>query len=251
MAMRLRRFTDEGLERANDLLDEIDAGGDSDVSGILTDDGLTEVLSQDEIVDMVPFETRFDAGRYLYELLYPLEDELGDVQRDKHLWTWLSLAWIDKLAPRDEDGVRHLGDRILWVPAVDDYRKYYRHYLAGPYRIFRAHADEPHRALGVLCTPPNRPGDVAEQIVSKQGVVTNPALMQVVTHLYYDDETETFKRGAAGRKGGSARRFRTVFDQLDLTWDLYGMEPEEILEVLPSEFDRFREEVPEGGGGAG
>ena len=35
-------------------------------------------------------------------------------------------------------------------------------------------------------------------------------------------------------------RFAEVLMQLDVVWDLYQMSPEELIAMLPPEFDRFR-----------
>jgi len=39
---------------------------------------------------------------------------------------------------------------------------------------------------------------------------------------------------------GTLYRFIDVIQQLDLTYDLYSMNGEEILGLLPPEFDRWR-----------
>jgi hypothetical protein len=127
------------------------------------------------------------------------------------------------------------------VPAVDDYKTYYRHLLAGPYRIYRAHQDDPSRVMAVLATAVEQPGDVVEQLASRQEIITSPPLMTAITTLYYRPAAGKLKSGAAGKGGGSARRLADVIQQFDLTWDVYGMDPSEFLTLLPSEFDRFKQ----------
>ncbi|MFO7599969.1 MAG: hypothetical protein R6X27_09205 [Candidatus Desulfacyla sp.] len=39
---------------------------------------------------------------------------------------------------------------------------------------------------------------------------------------------------------GTLYRFIDVVQQLDLTYDLYSMTGEQILQLLPNEFDRWR-----------
>ncbi|MFQ5653524.1 MAG: hypothetical protein ACE5GW_02190 [Planctomycetota bacterium] len=46
---------------------------------------------------------------------------------------------------------------------------------------------------------------------------------------------------AGGKGRGSARRLADLANQLDLTWDLHTMKAEELLEILPAEFDRFKD----------
>ena len=79
-----------------------------------------------------------------------------------------------------------------------------------------------------------------EQIASRLELVTNKAIMSIATELYIDEETDLPKRGAGGKSGGSPRRLADIFNQFDLTWDLYYMDKDHILQMLPAEFDRFR-----------
>ncbi len=238
----LRRFNQKGIDAAADLLDRIDAGEASDASQILDDPALTELIPDVGPVEVRPFANRLEAGEYFSVLLEPVAVKSGRIAlaRDKGLWTWLALAWMDVLAPLSDDGSRKLKAHNRWIPNVEDYRKYYRHLLAGPYLIYEAHKDDPGRALAVLATPVEKPGEVVEQFASRQEMITSVSLMAAITALYYDPARQQIKRGAAGKAGGSSRRLADVLGQFDVTWDIYGMPSDEILDLLPSEFDRFK-----------
>lgn len=237
--LALRRFTKAAMSSVAEALDRVDQGEVVDLVQLLEDPQLTEVIDAKTVVNVRPFSNRQDAAADLYHLLRPHEPAIADVEHDAALWTWLALAWIDILAPAETDGTRRLRARARWVANVDDYRKYYRHLLAGPYRIYRAHKDDPDRAMAVLATPVESPGDVVEQFASRQEIITNPNLMSAITALYYNPTTGKLKPGAAGKGGGSARRLVDVLQQFDVTWDIYGMEPGEIIGLLPGEFQRF------------
>lgn len=43
-----------------------------------------------------------------------------------------------------------------------------------------------------------------------------------------------------GKSRGTARRLADFCNQIDVTWDLYALEPDELLTRLPKEFERFR-----------
>ena len=94
----------------------------------------------------------------------------------------------------------------------------------------------------LLCGPVASPGDFNEQLASRLEFVTNKGVIQAANALYYDPDRGKHKRRASPnwRKPGTLRRFVDVVQQLDLTYDLYSMSGEEILELLPSEFDRYR-----------
>lgn len=117
-----------------------------------------------------------------------------------------------------------------------DWRRYYRHLAAGPYRVFLAHRDDPIRALAVLCQRPGRPGDLVEQLVSRQEIVTNPAIMAIASEFFVDPGTRR-PRPMASRKGaGGPRRLIGVLDQFALTWDLSQLSADQLKNMLPAEF---------------
>ena len=179
-----------------------------------------------------------EAARYLDAVLAGVTG--CDVERDIGLWTWLTLLYFDEVCPKDGNGRRKVYDRARYVPAVTNFRKSYRHLLAGPYRVFRAHRDEPSRALVLLCGPLNKPGEIVEQFVARQEIITNPHIVELTTTIYYDTASGSFKRGAGGSGAGSPRRLARVLDQFDVTWDLYWMSAPSMLAKLPKEFDKFR-----------
>ena len=128
----------------------------------------------------------------------------------------------------------------MWVPQVRDYRRYYRHLLAGPYRMYRAHREAPGDALILLGGPFGSHGEVVEQFASRLEIVTNRGLIQSLTTLYWDTPSKKLRRGAGGKDAGSARRLADVLLQFDLTWDLYSLNSASLLGLLPKEFDKFR-----------
>lgn len=236
----LRRFNERGIARFQRLLDEIRSSGDADIDAILWDDSLTDQLSADSVLDIHPFSNRREAGEYLYEVISTVPHDIDDVERDSGLWAWLAAAWMDHIAPL-KDGKRTLGATARWIPAVGDYRKYYRHLLAGPYQIYRAHRDDPDRAMVILATDVGSPGEVAEQLSARLEILSNGRFLEAATKLYYDEDQGSLKRGSGGKGPGSPRRLaKDIFEQFALTWDFYGMRAQEILSLLPSEFSRFR-----------
>lgn len=91
----------------------------------------------------------------------------------------------------------------------------------------------------MLCQPLDSPGDVVEQLASRQELVTNRGIMELATRLYVEPESLRQKRLAGGKGDGSARRLSDIIEQFDLTWDLYAASGEELATVMPKEFSRF------------
>ena len=231
--MKLRRFTETGISqfdnfRASPLRTE------EQLSAILDDPTYSVGVSPDIEVEQVNLPTRFVVGEYLYNLFDGVPP--SGVNLDVGTWTWLAAFYFGQLCPPGSPP----GDRPRWVPAMDNYRQYYRHLLAGPYQIYRAHSANPRRAMALLANSPHQPGDIAEQLASRQELVTNPSVMEVATRLYINPATDRPKRGAAGRGPGSSRRLAAILNQLDLTWDLYGLDPDKLLDLLPEEFEQFK-----------
>jgi hypothetical protein len=235
----MKRLNQLGIDRLNEFLDSLI--GDASVpvpSWILEDPETSQKLPTRIEISKGTLDTRLDAARYLNDLL--AGSGIPEIEKDIGLWAWLSLFFFDQLCPTDRSGQRKPGERARWIPATSNFRKYYRHLLAGPYRIFRAHRDDPERALALLCGPLHKPGEIAEQLAARQELVTNKAVVELVTTLYIDRATRKPRRGAASKGPGSARRLSDVLGQFDVSWDLYTMETFDLLAMMPEEFDRFR-----------
>jgi hypothetical protein len=205
---------------------------------LLTDESCTEILKQDIDIRQRSFKNRFEVGKFFNEIFAAVE--IKDIERDRGLWSWLALFYFEEICDTYPDGSPKPGERARWIPDIWNFRKYYRHLLASPFRIYNTYKNEPKTALVLLCKPHYRPGEVVEQLSAYQEVVTNSSLIKAATKLYVNDQNDGHKRGVAGKGPGSSRRLVDVISQLELTWDLYSLNANEILEILPSEFDRFK-----------
>lgn len=205
---------------------------------MLEDPALSDLLPGDVEVPKRSFANRLEAGKFFNELLDGAGIHL--TEGDKGLWTWLTLFYFDEVCPADGHGRRNPQDEARLLPILDNYQRFYRHLLLGPFLIVRAHRDQPERAIAMLCNPLWKPGEIVEQLASRKELVTNRGVVELATRLYYNPATGSFKRGAGSSVKGAPRRLAALFNQLDLTWYLYGMSADEVLNLLPKEFDRFR-----------
>ena len=237
--MKLRRFNRDGIAafaafRAR-LVAEPTMKPERDM---LEDAALTEIVSEQVEVELRPFSNRMEAGVFFNDLVK--RAGLSWPERDQGLWVWLTLFFFDAVCPADGNGKRDPQDEARLIAQVDNFQRFYRHLLMGPFLIVRAHEDNPERAMAFLCNPLWKPGEIAEQLASRKELVTNRAVTELATQLYFDPSKQTFRRGAGSSVKGAARRLAALLNQLDLTWYLYGMTAQEILGLLPKEFDRFR-----------
>jgi hypothetical protein len=237
--MKLRRLNDVGIARFGEFLDALKVDSDLEVPvSLLNDPSTSEDISTTVEVEQKTFSNRFVAASYLHEKFSA--SGLTDLEKDIGLWSWLSLFYFEQLCAIDSSGKRKPGERARWIPDISNWRKYYRHLLAGPYRIYRAHAANPESTIVLLSGNVNQPGELAEQIASRQELVTNRAVLEAASKMYISAETRRPRRGASGKSAGSARRLAEVLNQFDVTWDLYSMNSGELLTMLPPEFDKFR-----------
>lgn len=236
--MRLQRFNDEGLQRFHHFLDALSADPAQVIpSDLLTDASCVVPLRPVVEIESRQFVNRMEAATYLDACLADVT--CCDVQRDVGLWTWLTLLYFDQVCPANANGRRKPNERAWYVPAFDDAFRHYRHVLAGLWRIYRAHRDDPRRAMVFLYQPLHKLNHFYYQLASRQERVTNPAVIAAATRLYLSPQDQA-RTGASGEGPGGVFRFAALMNQLDLTWDLYEMTADRILEMLPAEFDRFR-----------
>jgi hypothetical protein len=242
----VRRFTDRGIEQFEVQID-LSGGGEKPadfreaakaIKGMLKDSSLTKEAIKERPFKVRRFDSRWDAAHFFLELLEPLKGACSGIERDRGLWTWLTASFWEEIT-KEANGTRKIGERARHV-LQSDWSDYHRHLLAGPYGLLINHEDDPERLRAALANAVESPGDVVAQITGTQYLVSSKSVLEVFTSLYYDEGAKQNKRHAAGKGPGSARRLADVLGQLQLTYDIHRMPSDQILKLLPSEFDKFR-----------
>ena len=153
------------------------------------------------------------------------------------LWAWLTFILRDHLFKRDVSGRRKIGEIHRWYPGdPNDWQKSQRHLLRMPVQLLYSLGDD---ADHLLCGHPSVLPEIREQLTSQQDMF-NSTFQRVARSLYFDNANGALKRGAGGKGRGSPRRLAKVRQQLDVTWDLEDLNFEQIIELLPNEFERFK-----------
>ena len=238
-AVTLKSFNADGIDRAHRLLDWVADNPRSEPdTSFLNDENLIEQNFGVEFEVGKAFSSRLDVASHIHDKLNGSDVE--SPERNKGLWVWLSIFFFDQLCPPNSKGIRKPGERARWIPDLTSWKRYYRHLLVGPYRIYAAHKNEPDLLVAILANEPSKSGDLYEQIASRQQLITNRNVVGTINQLYYDEEAGKLKRGAGGKERGGARRLADTLNQFDLTYDLYSVDSLKLLELLPKEFSRFR-----------
>lgn len=235
MARKARVLTREGIDRFRSYLAELREGSSADPPRDLLDDPAASAPFEPErMVDTSIPETRLEAARCLDSVF----GGITGVEEHVGLWTWLSLLYFDVVCPRRPDGGRSPGRDYRHV-LEPGYRAGHRHLLAGPFLVYHLHGEEGRLLLSSRL---HRENVFHHELASRQVFISNPSIIRAASLLYLDRRKGTPRRGGADPKRGpgTLRRFVDLLQQMDVNYDLYSMDAEAILELLPEEFDSWK-----------
>jgi hypothetical protein len=98
------------------------------------------------------------------------------------------------------------------------------------------------RSRFMLCREPGIRGEITEQLMARQDLLTSRGVIELASTLYFDSETGSYKRGAAARSTpGCIARYIAWLQQIMLTYDIFSMSEADLASLLPPEFGRFRD----------
>lgn len=238
--MEIRRFTDKGIELFRAYLSELREGLTSPPPyHLLNGPETSEPARGEGQIEQHRFHTRLELARYLDNALSGLGND--SLEMDVHLWSWLSLFYFDQVCPAEKNGVRRPGRdyRHILEPG---YPYGHRHLICGSYLVYSTYGLHEELSRLLLCTPLPIENKFHHELAVRQNFITNRGILEAAHKLYFDESTNKPKRGATVKKKipGTLYRFIDVIQQYDLTYDLYSMSGEEVLDLLPPEFNKWR-----------
>lgn len=186
-------------------------------------------------LDALDLGDRLKTAKGLDDIVKALE--LKSAERDKGFWTWCSAYLFDRLCKKN-GGRYKPGELAIWVAEPDNWKRYYRHYLASIWQVYAAHRDIEDQLVVLLNGPVYTPGELWGQIAANQKLITNRSMIGAIFHLFWDKKNSKRKRGSGG---SASRRLSQVLKQFECTYDFYAMQSDDLVELLPREFDRFKE----------
>lgn len=234
--MKLRRLNNTGLARFEEYITNQRGGTESNIPYYLLD---SEEFSEsvDLIVDVDRdrnFDTRYQMGTYLIELFKNV-----DIQKyigDSGFWSWFALLWFEQLCPKRQ-GKLSPSKPYNYILS-HNYNHRPRHAIYITWQLVNRYGED---ARFMLCKEPSTRGELTEQLMARQEILSSEAAIRLASSLYFDFEAGTFKRGSASRKrAGCVSRYISWLQQLQLTFDIFSMTKKELEDLLPGEFDGFR-----------
>ena len=236
-----RTLTPDGFVLAREFLASVRADPTADalpMDELLFDDRYSAALPRAPDVERIAINTRRDAAVYLGPRLEPIQRDIAD---HAGFWSWLGMYYFAETAPRDRNGVVKLSplDETFVVHDGEDrsYQRRYRHYLWSAWRLQQAHGAS---ADFLLDERINSFGDIADRVFSYSRIFNANGIVQLILRLYTVDGRQ---KPRFGRAPGGLRHLIRVLDQLERTYDVYGMPAEALMRILPREFDPWRPEV--------
>ena len=235
--MQLRLLNENGLIRWRETLEESRRLGQpvwKIPRGLLTDERASSAAPVTVEVPERSFATAWEAAECLARVLSPVPAALlesADGRGNPGLWGWLTLFYFDTLCPSVPNALyRYIPETTGSTAGL----RYYRHLLAGPYRLYQQLGEHARPALE---SPPWEHNTLYLALENHFDLIQNPGLAEAMNVLYTDRATGRMRRGATRADApGSLPRFFHVLAQLELTYDLLGMTADDLLELLPGEF---------------
>lgn len=239
----LRRLNETGISAFRAWL--ADGAPGEAPADLLTLPSSSEALSTSVEIDERQFASRFELGEYLNERLGKMA--FSQIAFDTGIWDWLTLFWFDQIAPANAHGERSLREIARYSQDAGG-RRWSRHVVRMSWLSVHNHQSN---ARYFLSTPLGKHTDVLEQIAGQQEIFGSKAAVALGSSLYWDEEAGVLKKGAGGKSAGSPRRLSRFMKQIRMTYDPEATEPDQLLHLLPKEFNRWRQvSTPDGEAGS-
>ena len=232
--MMVKRLIEAGLKEFSDFIEDIRNGSKRNTPFDLLDSEFSSEPINIEIeIERFEPETRYHLGRYINDVLegHEIQPLLGDCG----FWSWLALYWFDDLCPQNANGTRKPSETYSYILSVD-WKHRPRHAIYMTWQLVRDYGETSRfmisRELPVR-------GEIVEQLMGRQKYLSCEGVIHAAAELYYDKATKTFKRGSTSG-AGAIRRYATWLRQIEVTYDLFSINKEGLMALLPPEYNRFR-----------
>jgi len=235
--MHLRIMLQEGVQKFAQYINDLKINPSLQRPDLNSEPSSEKFSTEIPVDETKVFNSKIELAEYLHACFTSKSLKREDVLPLNGIWTWLAYIWFDQFAP-SRAGTREIKEDAKYL-CSSDYRDYYRHFVAGPYSIYSLHGHDNSRIF--LYSSVNQHNDFIEQFASRQFIISHRNIVEAISRLYFDYQKGQPKTGAQSRtRPGNIRRFVSVIQQFELTYDIYTMDPARILELLPDEFNHWK-----------
>lgn len=235
-SIRVRSFTPEGTSAFANLILAKPHNIVSEVRKLIQVSSLTQETGAD--IEIRDPKNRLGMAKILWEV-FGEQGLLYSRRRDRDLWNWVAAAYFETLLNSDIriNVNRKIGGVDRWIMSGSVLYAH-RHLVSGPFFAYEANISDPKRAMCQLSTPVTEPGELVERISGKREL-SSGSPCHLATLMYYDSEKGVLRPGLT-TPPGNPKKFGTYFKQIERTLDFESMDASALLEVLPSNFDKWK-----------
>lgn len=182
--MKLHFFTKDGLTEFSQNLLLIKSGltMDLDKDQLFSNINVRKHRVDIDLPEFNPSTSKYDFIVSLTTILEPIE--LRKEFYNSNLWSWLSAYYFDLVCPPEGDR-RYPKAEERHILSPENWRRYYRHLIAAPVRLFTELGE---LAVGYLDGDINVHGEYFEQLASAQDIATSPGIIEAANILFWDYE---------------------------------------------------------------
>lgn len=238
MTTKLRAFNENGLAEFRSYLTRLKTEPSLQPPTQLLEDFRYSVLVPgDAVVSSRRFASKLEFGRHFVQVA---NDKVSDriLRTSAGMWSWLALFYFEQVCPPDGNGRRKVLSLEKYIPSAGHIATGLdKHLLFFPWKILTLHGEN---GAWLLNDPLRQDSKVVRELSNSYRRNVSVPFIQLAKSLYFDSESGRVRRGATTNRPGSLRRLDRVMSQLDLTYDVFGINSERLASLLPrKEFSRW------------
>lgn len=239
MNFPIRQMTPEGAAQFQEWIEN---GALGDLPGhIIHSEECATLMSPEVTIDLQQkFVNRLQLAMYLQPKLAAYNIAKSDYSHG--VWTWLSAAYFEILAPRGSDGARkNLSNEAncpayIWRPTATNFvRKFYRHRVGSAIKIFESLGLDD--AAPLLDSEPGKLSSYCEHNYARLGGGLEFTLsIRLANKLFWNGRR--LKANCTKTGPGTVEHLHRWISQLSVNYDVTKMTLSELMAMLPPELKR-------------
>lgn len=232
MMSEVRILNDAGIELMREFMFRLKADPSAwPPPDILNDPRYTSPAPGGATVEPRSFASKLEFGRYIAGALNGRVPDRA-LRTSFGMWVWLTLFYFDQVCPADGHGRRKVLSLEKYIPSVGHISTNPdKHLLFFPWKMITLHGEDAAWLLGGALREDTK---VVREFANSYRRNVSPEFIRLARSLYFEESRGKLRTGATSiKRNGNLRRLHRVMDQLDLTYDVFGLKARELSEILP------------------